>query len=60
MSEFRAFLLEQLEDPKVKQEYDALEAEYAAKQAKLGRQEAVREPLAQPQALIQAKEAAAE
>lgn len=60
MSEFRAFLLEQLEDPEVKQEYDALEAEYAAKQAKLGRQEAVRVPLAQPQALIQAKEAAAE
>ena len=60
MSEFRAFLLEQLEDPEVKQEYDALEAEYAAKQAKLGRQEAVRELLAQPQALIQAKEAAAE
>lgn len=60
MSEFRAFLLEQLEDPEVKQEYDALEAEYAAKQAKLGRQEAVRKPLAQPQTLIQAKEAAAE
>ena len=33
MSEFRDFLNEQLQDPEVKKEYDALEAEYSIKQA---------------------------
>ena len=33
MSEFRDFLNEQLRDPEVKKEYDALEAEYSIKQA---------------------------
>lgn len=33
MSGFSEFLVEQLQDPEVKREYDALEAEYLAKQA---------------------------
>lgn len=33
MSEFREFLNEQLKDPEVKREYDALDAEYAIKKA---------------------------
>lgn len=33
MSEFREFLNEQLQDPEVRTEYDALEAEYSIKQA---------------------------
>lgn len=33
MSEFRGFLNEQLQDPEVRKEYDALEAEYSIKQA---------------------------
>lgn len=33
MSEFRGFLNEQLQDPDVKREYDALEAEFSIKQA---------------------------
>lgn len=32
MSEFRDFLNEQLQDPEVKREYNALEAEYSIKQ----------------------------
>lgn len=33
MSEFNDFLQEQLQDPEIKKEYDALEAEFAIKQA---------------------------
>ena len=33
MSGFSEFLAEQLQNPEVKREYDALEAEYLAKQA---------------------------
>ena len=33
MSRFSEFLAEQLQNPEVKREYDALEAEYLAKQA---------------------------
>ena len=40
MRGFRDFLNEQLQDPKVKREYDALEAEYSAKQAILCNAEA--------------------
>lgn len=40
MRGFRYFLNEQLQDPKVKREYDALEAEYSAKQAILCNAEA--------------------
>lgn len=35
MISFEDFLAEQLQDPEVKKEYDALEAEFSAKQAAL-------------------------
>ena len=41
MSEFRDFLNEQLQDPEVKREYDALEAEYSIKQAIIDARSAV-------------------
>lgn len=41
MSEFREFLNEQLRDPEVKREYDALEAEYSIKQAIIDARNAV-------------------
>lgn len=37
MSGFSEFLSEQLQDPEVKREYDALEPEYLAKQAIVNR-----------------------
>ena len=57
MSDFREYLASQLQDPKFKAEWDALEPEYQCARATIDarpRKELAQKPLANPAGIVQA------
>lgn len=59
MSNFRDFLKEQLQDPEIKKEYEALAAAYAIKQAMIDSQKMSQEELSQRTSIAQSDGVAA-